>query len=412
MDKDKYIQEILEKVKDIIVRRLNPRAIVLFGGFGKGEGTIEVKGSRVTPINDIDFYVVSDEKISDELLENVSKEASKCLNKGGVNLFEEPDKPSINGNFHVEVRALQYSKLPKLLNTVRTYELKNSSKIIYGENILEKVPDLKREEIPFSEGVRNLINRSAFLLLCMNENRFKRMNEDERKTLIYASIKGFLGCAESLLVFCKKYEATYKKRNQIFQKIYKKEFPELAKQLPDLPKQVNFATKFKLNPRFDIVKDPVRMWFISKQSLLIVFKHISSKILKCSDDWITLSKEFVDKMPLIYFQPYIEYKLNKIGLPKGFSKLLLFSQYYLTILYALNSKKLSPLLDFRDPGLKMAPSILMTLDARKEDYVDENLIALSKKYLKGIVNIEGDEWSVLRKACIEAYKNYYLMPLV
>ena len=41
---DKIVEKDLKVVRDIIIKEVNPISIILFGGFGKGEGTIERRG--------------------------------------------------------------------------------------------------------------------------------------------------------------------------------------------------------------------------------------------------------------------------------------------------------------------------------------------------------------------------------
>ncbi len=55
---DKKIQEDVNIIKEIILKKFKPRAIVLFGGFGHGGGSFKIIGKNIVPLNDYDFYLI------------------------------------------------------------------------------------------------------------------------------------------------------------------------------------------------------------------------------------------------------------------------------------------------------------------------------------------------------------------
>ena len=64
---DKEIERNFKKINEVIVKELNPISIILFGGLGKGEGSL-YKGEL---FNDIDMYVVTKDKVPEKRLEEV-----------------------------------------------------------------------------------------------------------------------------------------------------------------------------------------------------------------------------------------------------------------------------------------------------------------------------------------------------
>ena len=67
----------MDKIVASFVRDCNPISIILFGGFGKGEGSIQAINGKPAPFNDFDFYIVTEKKLSDENLNEISMNAAK-----------------------------------------------------------------------------------------------------------------------------------------------------------------------------------------------------------------------------------------------------------------------------------------------------------------------------------------------
>ena len=66
---DRKISSDINEIKNILVKRmLNIKALVLVGGFGRGEGVVMAEGSKIQAINDYDVVVITNSKISKLLL--------------------------------------------------------------------------------------------------------------------------------------------------------------------------------------------------------------------------------------------------------------------------------------------------------------------------------------------------------
>ena len=77
---DDYIQKnYLDKIIKSFVQDCNPVSIILFGGFGKGEGSVYFKEGNPVPFNDFDLYIITEDKMSDQDLDRVSMNASRRL---------------------------------------------------------------------------------------------------------------------------------------------------------------------------------------------------------------------------------------------------------------------------------------------------------------------------------------------
>jgi len=385
---DKKIEKNLKKVNKVIIEELNPISIILFGGLGKGEGSLH-KGEL---FNDIDMYVVTKEKIPEKRLEEVGIRASKAINAGGIEFIESSEEIyDAKKFFHVDLRCIKYSDIPRLKKTTRAFEIKYSSQILYGKDIRNMIK-VEKKDLSLSEGLRHLFNKSCFLLMTIDERRLKgKFLKDEKKYLIYHCVKTFLGCAEALLLSKEDDAPTYRERNELFKKYYGSEFSEWAK-------LVDFSTKMKLNLKFESIKNPLNFWKQARDFLDFTIKYIAKNNFKIQfKDRKELAKKLYKKLPYIYFEPYIF--LNRITF---------LSQYFLNLLYFRRIKYWKTLLTWRDPGIRIFVPAYLLLFSREEPELMEEV----KKYLNKLAKVKSDSWEGLRRSILDSYGAYYSQKLL
>lgn len=382
---DKIVEKHLKIIKNIILQEIKPISIINFGGFGKGEGAIY----KNKPFNDYDLYIIVNKKISDKKLEELGIKASKAINTGGLEFREHYNQIyDANKFFHVDIHAIQYKKLNKSMKTTRTFELKHTSQIVYGKDVRNKIK-IDESEIPLSEGIRHFINKSAILLLFMDQRRFnKKFKKDEAAMIIYQSSKAIMGCCEALLLSKKRDSPTYSGRNKLFQKLYKKELPELAK-------KIDSATKLKLD--FKQKKDPIKYWKEARDCIYITLNYIAKKHFNInSKNKIDLMKKLYKKLPYYYFNSYLP------------SKILFPLQYGLNLLYLKRTKYFPAIFSWRDIGIRILMPCFLLLYAIE----DPTLLKEAEKYLKFIAPIKGNNWEGLRKSTLQAYSAYFSRKLI
>ncbi|MEK6820437.1 MAG: hypothetical protein AABX71_01880 [Nanoarchaeota archaeon] len=388
---DEQIEKELKIIKKIIIDELNPVSIILFGGFGRGEGSFEIVERKVKILNDYDLYVVSNGKIPNCVLDKVGRKCSRAIGKGGGEFVEEfwkiYDK---NRYFHVDLRGLRYSELGKLKRTNRTYELKYGSRIIYGEDVRNRIREV---ELPVSEAFRCLMIPACHLLLCMDERRLKgEFKGDEKFYLKHHIIKTYLAIAYSLNISAGRFQATYKKNVEEFKKIYGKRFPELAEKVEE-------ALKFKL--KGGEFKDIKKRWFSARDDLTFTLSFLAEKHLSIKrKDIQGLVAELYKKLPYVYFTPYLP-------LPEFLAELAFPAQYYLNILYFKRTGYLKSLLKWRDIGLRIGLSAFLLLHA-----VDKNLTDETYSYIKEFSPVKKKSWKDLRISLLYAFSKYFLQKLI
>ena len=72
------INSDMEIIKKLIISEVkNVEAIILTGGFGRGEGSVVFKGSTCQPLNDYDLVVVTNQNVSTTKLESIRVDLAK-----------------------------------------------------------------------------------------------------------------------------------------------------------------------------------------------------------------------------------------------------------------------------------------------------------------------------------------------
>jgi predicted nucleotidyltransferase len=390
---DRKIQYDLDIIKRIIIKRINPISIILFGGFGKGEGSFEIVKGKTLPLNDYDLYIIAKEKISDKILDEVGKECSKAIGRGGLEFVETPHEVyDKNRFFHVDLRCLTLNELKRLKKTNRTYELKHASTVIYGRDLRNKI---KNFSLPISEAFRYLMNPACQLLVCMDSRRLKnRFKGDEKFLAGHYINKVYLSCASSLLISARRFSPTYTGTNKAFQKAYGKKFPKLAR-------KVNEATKFKLSKPGTGKKEEniIKKWFEARDDLTFTLNYLANKHLNIkTNDIRELIKKIYKKLPYTYFTPYLPFPLA-VAFP---------AQYFLNILYFIRTRYARALLSWRDVGIKIFLAAFLLLHASD----DKITLKDANKYIRTFAEPKSQAWEDLRAALLYAFDKYFSQKLI
>ncbi len=126
------------------------RALVLLGGYGRGEGSPRIMpdGSQC-PLNDYDLI---------GLVEHRTRKVIENFQRLEQNLSAEL-------SFHIDLHPYAMNTLPQCEFSLLNYELKYGHQIIRGDqHALDALPNYPHGELPRSEGARLLLNRGKLLL--------------------------------------------------------------------------------------------------------------------------------------------------------------------------------------------------------------------------------------------------------
>jgi hypothetical protein len=253
------VSEIIEKLKDEIIYNFHPKTIILSGSFGRGEGTVLKETGKIKILSDCEiilipyWYVFNRNKINDF--------ESKFYERNSLKV----DIWGASLSFYLSIPFMN----KKMKSTINNYDLKYGSKVIYGKNYLERVPNFKPDAIPLWEGIRLLFNRMAEAL-----EHFSFENPSE--SMVFWTDKIVLACQDALLLSLGKYHHSYRKRNEMFQNLFLERFGGLEYKLPNFLELVSEATERKLNGGLN-VGNPVEYWFDVTEICDKVFRYVIRK---------------------------------------------------------------------------------------------------------------------------------------
>lgn len=236
---DEKIDSVIERdLKLIIGRILNTvtvHSIILGGGFGRGEGSVLIDQGKIQAVNDYDLFVI----ISDDDQTDFRSTERKIAGELGIRLLD--------------LIPIKYSTLPNLPSTQFYYDLKYGGRHLWGENLIDLIPQYKEGYVDPESGRTLILNRLICAIEAYSEKfEHQRMTTEEKFFLVNQTGKIVSACVEALLIKRSKYHHSYKKRRDIF----KTEFP----QEKDLQKLNERATEFKLQPSMLIEFDAIEYW--------------------------------------------------------------------------------------------------------------------------------------------------------
>lgn len=242
---EESIHELLERTTKHIVDRVGNRgleAIVLTGGFGRGEGALKRdEGSPGLPFNDLDLLLVGTRpNIASGVLRGLEDSLSQLV---GVDF--------------VDIGYIHSSQFRKAQPTIFLYDLKNASKIIWGSHdALKKVPSFASSDLPLSEATRLFLNRGigllyTFLLLehCVTGHSLK-------KNAAVAWSKVVLAAGDAILLQRKLYHWSYVERMKRIEEVARRSVVD-----EDFLRTYRSASLFKLTADFGVLptQDPARL---------------------------------------------------------------------------------------------------------------------------------------------------------
>ena len=196
------------------------RAVVLGGGYGRGEGGATPEGM---PYNDLDFFVIMKGSPASPALRRL---LDRIGSDWGAKLAIDVDFYCVNS-----IQALCRDA-----HTLMIQELFAGSTIVFGdERVFDGVPLRPFSEIPWTEGARLLLNRGAGLLFARQRTGDPAQADFVRRNLHKAA----LGCGDAVLVVHHDYRRTGTERLEAL-----RAYPEVSWLVP----AYQAALEFKYTP--------------------------------------------------------------------------------------------------------------------------------------------------------------------
>lgn len=417
---DNKIDLEMRIVCEEILKVIKPISIILFGGFGRGEGSVQILGDDVTISKDYDTLLVVRKKIPPPVIYEISKNIHERLNR--VNPLDSPATGSVT--YLIEMNAgaslVQYT-LNDLLyfRDAKTYEIKMASKLLWGEDIREKIP-LKAEDLSPWNGIRFLLRKPPGLCACFAPRYLKNpLMEEEKGIIINECSRVYLDSGVLLTILMGDYKPTYQGRGKIIRERLNSSLPELAAAIPDLADKVSASTSLKLFP--DRAKqgtgDPVKLWFETRKDMGIILRYFMEHHLgEKAEGWAELFKkynarmnrEFVDELAYFYLKKRFKVASKPLARLANLAYQRLFSLKYVAKLYKKGGIFLPRALTVF-PTFRVNTSALMLYFSLREDgtldrdLYDSFIQSLSRIYPTRVKESTDEElWHEGVNACVKA----------
>jgi hypothetical protein len=241
----------------------NIAALVLVGGFGRGEGAVLIENGQVRPVNDYDLAMIIDQPCDLGCIGEIRRDLAQRL-----------------GAWWVDISTYTVTKLRRLHYTMYAYDLKYGSQVIYGNpSLLSLIPEMDPQKMPLVEAEVQFFTRLWCFLGPFSTRFLGQQPTDEEKFFLANQLsKALLACSDALLILNGLYHPSYAERLCRFEVAFRDR--------DDLLPLIREATEFKLHPTRDIGYNVVERWFqVRRLFLSTMWNFVSQMYERRFQDW-------------------------------------------------------------------------------------------------------------------------------
>ena len=391
MNKDKINKEIKENLDltiSVFTRSVpNLISIILVGGLGRGDANISYNKDTIIS-SDIDIYVVTKNRLKGREIKRIKRNIKKELIIGP----KSKNKPLIDLHF------TNLNELKNCLPLLRFYDLKYASKIIYGVDVRERIPNFT---LPYYEGTRLLLNRLRYSCEWIT---LKKISEIEDRKFLTETSKNYYICCQAISILARKYEPFPKKAVNNIDKTINDLFPELK----------DYDLKIKAKKYFSIrtgandykTKNAKKEWLKSIEILLKIIEYYHLKGIQLKS-W----NKFEKKLSKIHLIPYIKQKTRN---PYSMNRLIQKTMVLKYFLKLIKKQTIYPrsLFISEDPALHLYKSTYYITKAIISGKIEPNMLKNAVHSLRRIypvkkIKCSSDDYDKFLKNLKIAYDNYY-----
>ncbi len=259
-------------------------SILLCGGFGRGEGTVEVRGDEIHVVNDYDITIV--------LKERNRLKYAMLYRKYHAPLQALAEKLAMDlkmKQVDLCLKPLAYFENQATLK-IENYEVKQGHVVTHGEDDpTQCMPDWKPEDIPLFEGTWLFRNRGAGMLIpALYFMCEEGTPEHKKENFVIECGKAQLAMGDSILLLNRRYHHLYSERLHSLDTLYVSDVPDGEK----IVMHYREALEQKLQPDFQkfYERDLVAWWFEIVGLMDHFYRFYESKRLEVVfNDWIEYS---------------------------------------------------------------------------------------------------------------------------
>lgn len=212
------------------------RAMVLLGGYGRGEGGVMVADGSERPHNNLDFLVITP---------HISPEAQRQL-KTQIHSLIQPMAQTYGIEF--DIGTITEARLRRSPSLVMWYDMRFGHKTVVGDAAL--VPSLTQfsaERIPAWDVQNLLVNRGTLLVINDQLLATREPRPEDRRRIVKHAMKAIIGYGDALLYFAGRYDWSY-----VEKMMRMRVCPEAPEQFRALYDE---AVAFRFQPNYSVYAD-------------------------------------------------------------------------------------------------------------------------------------------------------------
>jgi len=245
-------------------------ALILIGGYGRGEGGIVLKNGMYRPHNNLDLLYIHNNKIDENRVVLANSKLQEI---------------SIKYDIGIDMSVINKQKLMRLDGLVIGYDMRHGHKVLLGEStFLKEHKTFSLYNIDPVDIRQLLVNRGTLLLINRLLLSKENLSLDEKKLVIKHAIKAIIGYGDALLFFNDSYHWSYAQKQSNMSE---------AKNIDDDIKELYAqALLFRFKPDYDAyLKKDLKAW---NEELVktLSFVHLSCEKMNLGKSDLTWENYF------------------------------------------------------------------------------------------------------------------------
>lgn len=231
-----FLRKVLKEVSLVfekIFTKETTSALILIGGYGRGEGGILVQDDAFHPHNDLNILYIHHGSIDNISIDKANRQLEKI---------------SKTYTIDIDMSAINKNKLLNLNGLVMSYDMRYGHKTLLGNSdFLKEYQAFSIENIDPIEVRQLLVNRGTLLLINRLLLNKETLLETEKRLIIKHTMKAIIGYGDALLYFNNAYHWSYAQKQSNLSHM-----KNISKDIKDLYSE---AILFRFMPDYDVYLD-------------------------------------------------------------------------------------------------------------------------------------------------------------